>query len=463
MIIRLLRRLLPSPRTARGKAAIVAFLASFAVLASTTAGYAYWTAGVSATGTVGAASLALSTTNFTSVGYTFGNESLVTTGGVTVTNTTTTTSTRAGAVSLTFGPDTVSTLAGKVTLTLWPTASVANCTAAATVPSGATSALWSASTSVSTTLAAGAGASYCVRSSIASRETVALAGGSLTFAPKISGTITVGNFTGSTSATTTQTTHYIYPSATANTANWNWLRPKAVSADYDYCVDVSGGGASDSGTPVISFGCKSSGAINQQWKFIASGVAGYYTIEPRNATGLRIDNGSSMSSGAGINVVSAGTASTAKNQQWQLQLISAGVYEIVSASSGMCMTSPTGTGENLGQLSQTPCDGGSDQQFLISQAFESFGCSATTSAWKFTWTSAATGPYHVALSGSSTDLAVTASATATGISIPTTGYARGYSATVIFTDANGTAVGTGTIARAATGTSYSCSAIDPQS
>ncbi|MES1170650.1 MAG: hypothetical protein ABUL47_08185, partial [Leifsonia sp.] len=115
----------------RVKLAIATALTGFLVLAGTTAGFAFWSASNTVSSTVGAATLSLSTTNFTSVGYTFGNDSLVTTGSVTVTNTTTTTSTQSGAVSLTFGPAVAgTTLAGKVTVALWTTASAANCTAA---------------------------------------------------------------------------------------------------------------------------------------------------------------------------------------------------------------------------------------------------------------------------------------------------------------------------------------------
>ena len=238
----------------------------------------------------------MTTTNFTSVGYTFGNETLVTTGSVTVTNTTTTTSTQSGAVSVTFGPAATATLAGKVTASIWTTASASNCNAAATVPGTATIALWSASPVLTASLAPNASVIYCVRSSIASRETVASAGGSLTFQPKISATITVGNFTGGASATTTQSTQYIYPgTTTADVTHWNWIRPN-FSSTYDYCLDVSGGGGT-SGTIVISYGCKNSGAGNQNWKMTASGASGYYTIQPRSSTTLRVDNNSSAAVG----------------------------------------------------------------------------------------------------------------------------------------------------------------------
>lgn len=467
MIGRALRQLLPSPRSTRGKLAFVAFLVTFGVLASTGASYAYWQSNDSATGTVTAADLTMTTSNFTSVAYTFGNDSLVTTGSVTATNNTVSPSIQAATVALTFGPNASATLAGLVTLTLWSTASAANCTAAATVPSGATSALWSASTVITTTLAPSASAVYCVRSSIASRESVATPGGTMTFAPKISGTIKLGNFSGSASATVAQSTQYIYPAYTPDTTHWQWIRPNFTSASYNYCLDVSGA-ATTSGTIVISYGCKTVGASNQNWKFTASGNSGYFTMQPRHATALRVDNSSSMNSGDGISVVNAaGTPATAKNQQWQLQQISPGLYEIVSGLSGMCLTSPSGAVQNLGQITQTPCNGSQYQQYLISQAFENFSCAVSNNSFAWSWTSATTGPYQVSLINGSTttSLGSTSGTTASGFSTATSNIPGTGTYNVTFTDANNTVVGLGTITKTVTlgiFTNYSCTANDLQ-
>ena len=461
-ISRLLRRILPDPRTGRGKIAIVAFLTTFGVLAGATTGYAYWQSSVSSSSTVGAANLTLSTTNFSSVGYTFGNDSLVTTGSITVTNSTVTMSTTTGAVSLTFGSNAAAILSGKVTLNVWSTLSAANCNAAAIVPVGATSALWSTNTVVTTTLAPSGSAIYCLRSSIAARELVASFGGTYTFTPKITGTITLGNFTGSaTATTTTQSTQYIYPAVTPDSTHWQWIRPNFASASYNYCLDVSGA-STNSGTIVISYGCKTAGASNQNWKFSASGNSGYVTIQPRNATALRVDNSGSTASGAALSVITAGNNTTATNQQWQVQQVSGGVYELVNALSGLCLTSPGGANQNLGQITQSVCSGSQSQQYLISQAFEAFSCSATSTAWTFAWTSAATGPYHVQVQGTTTDIAVTGSGAAAGISVSTTPYAKNTTTAVNFIDANGTIVGTGTLVRGSGNASDSCTANDLQ-
>lgn len=452
----------------RAKLGIVAALTTVFVLVGGSAGFAYWAASNTVTSTVGAASLALTTSNFTSTAYTFGNETLVTTGSVTVTNSTATTSTQSGAVSVTFGPAASTTLAGLVNLNVWSTTSAANCTAGALAPSGATSAAWSTPTTLTSTLAKNASVIYCLRSSIASRESAASSGGSLSFQPMISGTIKVGNFIGTTSATTTQSTQYIYPAVTnLNVANWQWIRPNFSNTSFNYCLDVSGASTA-SPTIVISYGCKPSGASNQQWKFTASGVAGYYTIQPRHATGLRIDNNSTTASGGSISVNNAaGNAATATNQQWQLQFVSSGVYEFVNPYSGMCLTSPGGADQNLGNLTQSACAGGVYQQFKVSQAFENFTCtpSASANTWTWSWTTAKTGPYHVLVThgATTTELATTASS-ANGASIAyatPTGYGTG-TYNVQFVDANNTLVGTGTIVVAGSAANNACTAYDLQ-
>ena len=207
-------------------------------------------------------------------------------------------------------------------------------------------------------------------------------------------------------------------------------------------------GGGTNGTIVISYGCKNSGASNQNWKFTASGATGYYTIQPRSATGLRVDDNSTTTSGGSITVnTAAGAPATATNQQWQLQLVSSGIYEMVNAYSGMCLTSPNGTDQNLGNLTQTPCNGSLYQQFKVSQAFENFSCAVSGNNWVWSWTSASTGPYHVLVThGTTTTELATTVATAAGVTLAfsTANYGSG-TYNVSFVDGLGTAVGGGSI------------------
>lgn len=438
----------------RLKLALVAGLSAFLVLVGSTAGFAFWTAGTTVTTTVGAAVLNLTETNLT--GASWGNDSIasaagtsmVSTGSFTATNSTVTTSAQSGSVTLTLSAgSTPGALAAKVTRVYWTTTDPASCTASVVAPpaAAATSAAWTTSASFTFSLAKNASQSYCVRSTIAKREDVAVSGGTMSFQPQVAGTMTVGNFIDTEIATATQSTQYIYPTpTTVDTTHFTWIRPNFGNASWNYCLDVSYA-ATTSGTIVISYGCKTQGASNQQWKLTDSGATGgYFTIQPRSTSALRVDDNSTTASGGSISVNTAGSAATAKNQQWQLQQVTTGVYEFVSAYSGMCMTSPSGTDRNLGNLTQMPCNGSVYQQFKLSQAFENFTCSTTTSNYSFSWTSASTGPYHVRIQGQSTDLATTA-ATAAVVTIPTSAVAKNVDYDLYFIDDNGTIVGTGNI------------------
>jgi hypothetical protein len=442
--MRVLRRVLPSPRTLRGKVGIAAFITTFLVLASTTASFAFWTGSVGMTSTLSAANLTISTTNLTSA--VFNNGVLASQGSITITNSTMGASTKVAAVSVTVIGTNVGTgtLANNVTRQMW-TVSDPNTCATATAPTG-TTVNWSTSTVLTFNLAPSASANYCVRSVLASRASVAVSGGTQTFTPSVTGTITLNNFTGSANATASQKTQAIYPVTTPVVGRYYWIRPNFTNPAYDYCLDVSGA-ATSPGTIVISYGCKTSGTSNQQWKFTA-GATDYYSITPRNAAPLRMDNNSSTSSNSGIIVDTAGTGT---DQQWQLQAVSTGVVQIVNSLSGMCLTSPdgsaTGSAQNLGQITQTPCVGGQFQQFLLSEAFENFTCTATngnTNAWVFGWTNNVTGPYYVQQSGSTTNIASTAS-TAAGVNVPYAAFATSGTYNLTFTDANGTYEGAATV------------------
>ncbi|MEP6842475.1 MAG: RICIN domain-containing protein, partial [Pseudolysinimonas sp.] len=440
----------------------------------TTAGYAYWQSSLTVTSTVTAANLQIATTNLT--GATFGNESiastgnspLVSTGSITVQNSTPGPSTRPANVTLTITGS--GNLASLVTYKIWSAGStgVAGCTPTATIPTtGVTNGTWSGTSTLTTTLAPQAFAYYCVRSSIATRSSVQTAGGTLSFTATVAGAISLYNFSGSASATANQKTQYIYPTYSPATTTWNWIRPNFSNASYKYCLDVSGN-ATDPGTIVISYGCKTTTVSNQQWKFTATTTSGFFTITPRNAPALRIDNTSSSNSGVGVIVDTAGT-STSADQQWQLQQVSSGVYEFVNSYSGMCMTSPDGSTENLGQIQQTPCNGSQFQQFLISPTLVGVTCNVVNKSGSandtFTWssTSVGSGPYYVVVThgGTSTELSATVVAgTSFSISYPTVASYGNGTYNVTIADGNRTVIAQGTVTAGGSIGSSSCSYAD---
>lgn len=430
--------------------AIVSFLVTFAVLSGTSAGYAFWGSSQTVTSTVTAADLTLSTTNFTSVNFTFGNEALTTTGSVTATNSTSSPSTQAASVSLTFSQSGTSTLAGKVTRVLWTTGSAANCTASATAPGTATSALWSTTTTVTSSLAPGASAIYCVRSSIASRESVAVGGGTMTFTPQIAGTIALANFSGSASASASQVTKYIYPAVTPDLTRFWMLRASSGYMWFSRCLDLNG--ATASGSQVLTSTCSQlSVATSEHWKFASSGVTGYLTLQPRTASSLRLDDNSSSTSGAGLTVVTAGNSSTSLNQLWQVQQVSSTLYQLVNAYSGMCLTSAQSGWDVGGQSTQVPCNGGGTQLFSLSQTVENLACTASTN-YVWSWTATTTGPYTIYVGGTAVGSTTTATANSLTVPASTIPPYSGQFTNWTMSDGNGTQVAVGQLTTGSPGT-----------
>ncbi|HWM34702.1 MAG TPA: RICIN domain-containing protein [Pseudolysinimonas sp.] len=357
------------------------------------AGFAAWSGTATVTGSASAAQLAVTTTNFTSAAYTFGNETLTTTGSVSVSNTTTTTSTRVPALTLAFSRDSgASALAQKVALTVWYQAS-GTCTTSTSVGAGAVTGTWASFAGLSTTLAKGATATYCIRSTIADRQDVALAGGTQSFVPKVTATLSVGSFTGAATATATagQVTRYIYPAASLSTTTWYMVKSSGQ------CMDVSGGGTSASGTAVISYPCKTSDTTNQEWLFTADGSTGYYDLTPRSgtSTNVRADINGATSAGAAVTVRTDGSSA---GQLWQPQLVSTGVYQFVNKLTGMCLTS---TATSSGAVTQAVCSGAGTQQHTLTStgstapALQNLQCmdgSYSTTAG-IHWTTASNGGY----------------------------------------------------------------------
>jgi hypothetical protein len=293
---------------------------------------------------------------------------------------------------------------------------------------------------VATTLATGASAIYCLRSSIASRESVAAVGGTMSFTPRVTGTITVGNFTGTTTATATQATQYIYPAYTSQlTSTWNWIRPNTtwITGSPKLCMDVSSGGTS-SGTQIISNNCSLPGTTNQLWQFTAASVAGYYTITPKNAQSLRLDN-LSTTNGDSIRVA---TASGSTGQMWQLQQVSTGVYEIVNAYSGYCLNPAVA----FVNYSQFPCNGGLPQLFTISPALTGYTCAVNGNTVSWSWTGPLSSAYAVNVTTSGGTTSQVLASTTSPASFSVAGYAAG-TYTVTFVDSYGTNVASGTFTK----------------
>jgi Ricin-type beta-trefoil lectin domain-like len=338
---------------------LVAGIVVFLVLFGSGASYAAWSALVTVTSTSSAATLAISTTNFTSNAYTFQNQALTTTGSVAVSNTTTTTSSTVPALTLAFDISAGdSTLASNLQLRVWPN-TLGACVAATATPGAATSGTWNSFPAVVTTLAKSTSVTYCVRSYAVDRSNLSNATGTTSITPRITASLSVYNFTASAVATTTQSTQLIFPATGPNQYAWYQVK-STVNGD---CLDVFGGNTA-SGTSVIDWPCKTiaAGNTNQLWRFVqASGS--YYDVQALSTPALRWDNSASTTDLAPITVNTNNDALL--GQQWLVQQVSSGVYQFVNALSGMCIEPNDTAVTTAVEYSQSPCDGSAAQKLTL--------------------------------------------------------------------------------------------------
>ncbi|MEO8093356.1 MAG: RICIN domain-containing protein [Pseudolysinimonas sp.] len=382
------------------RAAVIAAIATFSVLAGTIGSYAYWSTTASATLGVGAATLSTTSTGWaaTVIGnadeVSAGSQTLTTTGSVTITNTTSTTSATTPTLTAAFTRASGSTvLSGATTLTVWSVASAASCTTAAT-PTSPTTATWTAGVTVTAPLAAGASVVYCLRNTIADRQDVNTGTGSLTFTPQLSAQLAVSNFTGGSTTTSTITTEYIFPLSTISGGNW-WYVKRVTT---QWCWDVSGQSSSP-GALLISYNCKNNTDTNQDFRFLDANGDGYFDIQPGHATGLRIASPATTTSGALITLETANI--TSSTQLWQAQLVSGSTYQFVNRYSGLCLSAPAAS---TGQVSEVTCSGSDDQKFTLTLRsvvqLTTFTCANTGATTDrtviYSWTADyAGGPYTI--------------------------------------------------------------------
>lgn len=448
------------------RTAIIAAVATFSVLAGTIGSYAYWSATANANLGVGAATLTATATGWSST--TLGNENIVTTGGaslsstgsVTITNTTSTSSSQSQTLSATFSAASGdSTLAAGTTATIWSVASAASCTASAT-PVSPQSGTWAAGVTVTRTLAPGAAAVYCIRNTINDRQDVAATSGTRTFVPQVAAQLSISNFTGNTTVTSSIATQYIYALTPINSAAWYYIKRSGT----EWCWDVSGSGTTN-GSLLISYGCKNNTDTNQDWRWIDADGDGYGNFQARHATGIRVGAATSTTSGSAVTMLTTNNAST--QQQWQPQLVSSGVYQFVNEYSGLCLSAPA---SSAAVMTQVTCTGGADQRFTFTKretiALTSFTCtntggSTTGRTVQFAWTADYSGDSYTiqARRTAATAWVDIVSSTGTSATFPTpygspwTTWGNGtYSVQII--NSAGEVVGSDTVTIARQGTSY---------
>lgn len=328
---------------------LLAGLVVFLLVVGAEASYAAWTHSVTVTSSASVSSLTLTTANFTSSAFTFKNHALRTTGSVTVTNTTSTTSSTVPALTLDF--DILSgnaALAGNLQLAVWPS-TLGACVAGTATPGGAVTGTWAAFPEISSTLPTATAVTYCVRSFGADRSDLGAATGTAAIAPRVSATLTVGGFATTATATTSQDTQLIYPVASPNPLTWYNIRTTESPVT---CLRANGTG---NGSAIIESSCST--ATSRQWRFDSAG-GDYYDVQSRNAPTVRWDNNASAATAAAVTLRTNNDGLV--GQQWQLQQVSTGVFQLVNNLSGLCLqTAATAA-------AQVTCAGTAAQRYTLS-------------------------------------------------------------------------------------------------
>jgi hypothetical protein len=463
---------------ARRRVAAVAALGVFAVLTGATATWGYWTTQGTATVTTGSANLTVTTANFSTLGKTFANHSLVGTGSVTVTNSTTSTSSQLGAVTLVFSATGAATYGSNFAFVVWLSTGANPCTDAATPGTTLASGTWNNTATYTTPgasgFAVGESRTYCVRTTVNPAATWP-ASGAVTITPRVDASIAVGNYSGTASATATQQTQYLFPvySPTTTTGAYFYMhRVFTGTTTGNYCADLEGGG----GPNGIGWPCKSGGTTNQSYRFDAvSGKPGYYTIKSNITAGPVLQQNTS---GTPVTAVAAVVGQV--NQQWTIQQTGtsyAGTstryfYQVINASTGQCLTYATvdGTSAALNQLQMANCDGTASQQFLlvrtmfsgVNGATDTVTCSYTNPNFRVGFTAGTPNMRYEIRIGGTAYTNVTLGATGTGtLSLPRTSLSgNGTFDYEIYEDTgatgdSGTLVASGSITRANTANSGS--------
>jgi hypothetical protein len=258
-------------------------------------------------------------------------------------------------------------LAAKLGVAIWPTTNPAGCASVGTPPGGTITGTWgtvaTTASPLTGSLAKGATKSYCIRVSSAERGELAAANGALTIQPGISASLTVGNWSQSASATTTQKTAWIFPAFAATPSTWYQIKNQGTGN----CLDVYAA-STTTGTGAIDYGCKTgnaAGDYNQEWKFTRSS-GDYYDLTPRHAQGVRLDvTGGSTAMLAPVDLQTDDDARA--SQEWQLQKQPSGdVYQLVNRKSGLCLqVNNTNFYTAEVEYAQSACDGTAGQRYAL--------------------------------------------------------------------------------------------------
>lgn len=317
--------------------AVIGVVAALASLAAAPAG-AGWQAQVSArSNPVSAASLRVSTAGLDSVAGAFTTTARSVTGSVVVTDTSPTTSAQPADVTLTLSaPAGPADLTSRLAVAAWWT-TAAVCDGATVQPSTAVTGTWAAGLTL-TGGKVGRGASQlaCVRTSYANMQDVASPTGTRSFLPVVTATSNVHAFTATApeKVSVPSTVNGIYPQYVP-ASGWYQVMLNGTSQ----CLDIANN-ATASGSPAALWTCHATAKTlqpnyyNQSFRFAVYGRN--ETITPRHAPGLLF----ALSPAQGGAAIIATPTLPSPAQEWQLQEVLPGVYQVVN-DDGRCLAAET--------------------------------------------------------------------------------------------------------------------------
>ena len=393
------------PRRPFATAMTITAIVLSSVLLGTGTSYAYWSAsaGTSVATTTGDVEVAVGTFSTTPLA----NHSLSATFPVAVTNNTVQNN-AATVIGLTlaFGAAPVG-FAANAKVIVWDQATAA-CTA--NNPTPLASGTWNSLTIPGLTMTKGQTKTFCVRTSLTRAVDAAASAGTNSFGARITATASVGHLSDSDTRTMTQSTSFIYPLGTtaANTTMRIFVGTGTAT-----CFDAEDQ-ATIAGTEIIPWACN--GGANQNWRLTPSATSGYYEIYLPSAADAYNGNRVSATTTAVGGAVKLQARSGAADQDWQLQRIADGVFQLVNRQNGYCLTASSATSSNNPMTLQI-CSGATLQRFSpMEPALTSFSCSVSGTGnnrnLRLTWASRP-GPFTLWLDG--TDSGATVSGTTTGL------------------------------------------------
>lgn len=331
----------------RLRASVIAAVVVGIAFAAPTA-YAAWTAQATAKGSVSAGRVTATLSG--DLASVLTNAQMTTTRSVTLTNTTAGTSTQPAQTSLSLAVASGdATLASSTTLVAWPVTAAAQCTPSAAVGVGSAQSTWAAGLTLTSTLARGQSAAYCVRTTAG--VAAGIASGTRSLVASASATVSVGTFRAEPPAVSgTLSTSGIYQHRVVENV---WIRSQVTGQPG--CMDVTGGVNAPPGTAVGIYTCHSEFTTNywnQQFSMVD--VSGQYAV-----LAMRAPSGTVLqATGGGVTIAKRDVGSV--YQQWSPQT-NGTTWQIVNLGTGMCMTAPASNGP----LTMSACTRSPSQTFSL--------------------------------------------------------------------------------------------------